>query len=254
MARDRSAVNLTVNLPSDAPVSEPNEQDPETKRSEEDERQQSPGVLDREQVEAIMNQEKVAAEQKQLTEAENELRQAIQAVPELRDLAQNMIVEQTPEGLRIQIVDQAKLSMFPLGGADMYEHTRKLMAAVVAAIKDLPQRIDIKGHTDASPYSSKNGYSNWELSADRANASRRALVEAGLPESRIQSVTGRAAQEPLLPEDPLSPQNRRISITLLRDAPTQLAGGAGDGRASAGPQGNSGQDLQDPATLLERDE
>ncbi|MDH3912702.1 MAG: OmpA family protein, partial [Rhodospirillales bacterium] len=92
-------------------------------------------------------------------------------------------------------------------------------------IAQLPQKIAIKGHTDATPYVTDNGYSNWELSTDRANSSRRALVKAGLPSERIDSVAGRADQEPLRPDRPFDPQNRRISVILLRENPR--SGGAG---------------------------
>jgi len=99
------------------------------------------------------------------------------------------------------------------------DKTRALLAQVVAAVSKLPNQIAIKGHTDATPFHAENGYGNWELSTDRANASRRALVAAGLTPERIESVVGRADQEPLLPDDPYSPRNRRISIILLREAP-----------------------------------
>ena len=96
-------------------------------------------------------------------------------------------------------------------------HTRKLLDKSLQALLPLPNDIAILGHTDAVPYHGKGGYSNWELSTDRANASRRALTEAGLPASRIVRVTGMAATEPLLPEDPTNPKNRRISILILRE-------------------------------------
>ncbi len=107
--------------------------------------------------------------------------------------------------------------MFPSGSARMFEHTRKLIALVVDAVRTLPQRIAVKGHTDAAPFVNDQGYSNWELSTDRANSSRRALIEAGLPPARIASVVGLADTEHLDEDDPLSPRNRRISIILLRE-------------------------------------
>jgi chemotaxis protein MotB len=162
-------------------------------------------------------------EEEQFAVAETALRAAIDNVPELKELAKNLLIDRTPEGMRIQIVDQAGKSMFPLGRASMFDHTLQLLNLVADAIKDLPQQIAIKGHTDAAPFVSKNGYSNWELSTDRANASRRALVAAGLSAERIASVAGRADQEPLLVEKPFDAQNRRISIILLRDAPRTKA-------------------------------
>ena len=168
-----------------------------------------------EPVEAVLKRE----EERNFEQAEAEIRQTLEETPELIDLADNLKIDQTPEGLRIQIIDKDKTAMFPSGSATMFEHTRKLMEAVVKAIAPLENQIAIKGHTDATPFNSSNGYGNWELSTERANASRRALMEAGLPERRIESVVGRAAQEPFLEEDPYSPQNRRISIILLRNTP-----------------------------------
>ena len=98
----------------------------------------------------------------------------------------------------------------------MYDHTKKLLGLIVDVIKQMPQQIAIKGHTDSVPYQNANGYSNWELSTDRANSSRRALIEGGLPPERISSVVGRADQEHLDADNPTSPRNRRISVILLR--------------------------------------
>jgi len=216
MQANRSSVNLTISLPSadtpeeirDQEVGEAPDQPAEPTRQPPTEE-----TAEGETVEELL----AKREEEQFKAAEEALRQAIQAVPELRDLAQHLIIDQTPEGLRIQLVDQEKLSMFPSGSADMLEHTRKLMKLVVGAISQLPNRIAIKGHTDAVPFNRSDGYSNWELSTDRANASRRGLIDAGLPAERIASVAGRAAEEPLLPDDPTSPRNRRISIILLRE-------------------------------------
>jgi chemotaxis protein MotB len=156
-------------------------------------------------------------EAEQFAEAERALREAIEGVPELESLVNNLVIDQTSEGMRIQIVDAEGKSMFPSGSAQMFEHTRKLIALVVDAVRTLPQRIAVKGHTDAAPFINDNGYSNWELSTDRANSSRRALIEAGLPPARIASVVGLADTEHLDEDDPLSPRNRRISIILLRE-------------------------------------
>jgi chemotaxis protein MotB len=162
-------------------------------------------------------------EQERFEAAEAELRQALESVPDLSDFAKNLIVDQTPEGLRIQIIDQEGRSMFASGSADMFQHTQRLLALVTDAIKKLDNPIAIKGHTDSTPYAGDGSYTNWELSTDRANSSRRALIAAGLPASRIVSVVGRADQEHFVPEEPNSPRNRRISVVLLRQAPTSEA-------------------------------
>ena len=157
-------------------------------------------------------------EEKQFAAAEFALRQAIQDVPELKNLADNLLIDRTPDGLRIQIVDQEKRSMFPLGSAQMEEPAQNLMALVALVVQKLPNRISITGHTDSTPYAWGRSYGNWELSADRANASRRELVNDGVPLARIDKVVGLADRDPLVSDDPRSPHNRRISIVLLREA------------------------------------
>jgi len=158
-----------------------------------------------------------AKEEQRFNAAEFALRQAIQDVPELKNLAQNLIIDRTPEGLRIQIVDQDKYSMFPLGSADMVGSAKELMGLVAKVVSKLPNKISVTGHTDATPFANKSGtYGNWELSSDRANASRRALIAAGLSPERIAKVVGEADRDPLVAGDPTSPRNRRISIVLLR--------------------------------------
>jgi chemotaxis protein MotB len=160
-----------------------------------------------------------AREEQQFALAEFQLKKAMENVPELRELADNLLVDRTPEGLRIQLVDQDKRSMFPRASAEMYEPARKLMGVVAQIVAKLPNKVSVTGHTDATPYSKGRGYGNWELSTDRANASRRELLNAGLDESRVAKVVGMADKDPLVPEDPMSAQNRRISIVLVREAP-----------------------------------
>ncbi|HLJ20532.1 MAG TPA: flagellar motor protein MotB [Stellaceae bacterium] len=164
-------------------------------------------------------------EDKQFAAAEFALRQAIQDVPELKNLADNLIIDRTPEGLRIQIVDQEKRSMFPLGSAQMADNAQKLLGLVALVVQKLPNRVSITGHTDAAPYAFGRYYTNWELSADRANASRRELVSDGVPADRIEKVVGLADRDPLVPNDPRAPSNRRISIVLLREAKVAAAAG-----------------------------
>lgn len=158
-------------------------------------------------------------EQKLFEEAAQSLRQAMQDLPELSELSKNLIIDQTPEGLRIQIVDQEGRPMFPPGKVEPYERTAALLRQVAKVINRLPNRISISGHTDSAAFVSKGGYSNFELSSDRANASRRILQEAGVVADRIYQVSGKAGSEPLFPNDPYLVGNRRISIVLLREAP-----------------------------------
>ena len=165
--------------------------------------------------------EKLRAEEEQeaFEQAQAALLQAIEESPELHELSDNILVDMTPEGMRIQIVDQEGGSMFASGSAEMAPRTRKLLEQIAQVVTKLPNKISVSGHTDAQQFGGAGGYSNWELSSDRANASRRGLIQGGLTPDRFVEVTGKAAQEPLMEEDPFAPQNRRISLILLREAP-----------------------------------
>lgn len=167
--------------------------------------------------EAAMQQAMAEREQAQFEAAADALRQAIETVPELAQLEDSLLIEQTPEGLRIQLVDQAGYSMFALGSSQPNAETRKLVQLVSRVVNQLSNKISISGHTDSRGYRSAEGYTNWELSSDRANAARRLLIESGLGSQRIALVQGRADTDPLLPDEPESEQNRRISIVLLRE-------------------------------------
>ena len=167
---------------------------------------------------ASLNKALSMRERAQFERAEQSLRQAMQDMPEFAELSKHMIIDQTPEGLRIQIVDQEGRAMFAAQSAQPLPRAEKLLSAITGVIERLPNRISISGHTDTRP-SGTEGYSNWELSSDRANASRKVLADAGLDPERIYQVSGKAGSEPLYPDDPDLPGNRRISIVLLREAP-----------------------------------
>ncbi|SMH60553.1 flagellar motor protein MotB [Azospirillum agricola] len=173
-------------------------------------------------------------EAKQFQQAASEIRQAIQSVPELEPLAQNLMIDQTPEGLRIQIVDQDRVSMFPGGSGQMYPQTRQLVQQVAKALVKLPNKLSISGHTDGTPFPAGSGRDNWDLSSERANATRRALIAGGIDEARIQDVVGKADRDPLAPDQPGSPRNRRISMVLLRESQAVPAAG-GASAASVAP-------------------
>lgn len=173
---------------------------------------------------AQRRQEEIEREQEQFEQAAADLQEALRALPELEALRESLLVEHTPEGLRIQIVDQDGMPMFPAGSSAMYEHTRTMLELVGRVVRRLPQKIAIEGHTDARSFVDPDGYSNWELSADRALASRRVLLGAGVQDHRVARVSGVADSDPLLPDDPESFRNRRISITLIREAGMEPSG------------------------------
>jgi chemotaxis protein MotB len=159
----------------------------------------------------------VEAEQVSLEEAADALRAAFTADPALAELARQMLVEIVPEGLRIQMLESDGTPMFGTGGATPNDRTRRAIRAVAEAVAALPNPLTVTGHTDSTPFRGGTR-TNWDLSADRANATRRLLMEGGVAEARLRGVIGMADREPLLPEDPRAAGNRRVSITLLRQA------------------------------------
>jgi chemotaxis protein MotB len=147
------------------------------------------------------------------------LRQAMQDMPEIAELSKHLMMEETKQGLNIELMDQNGSSMFPDASKEPYERTRRLVQRLAAPLKALPYRVSISGHTAASKQAGKPGYGPWDLSADRANAIRKILEEEGVPTSNIFMVAGRADTQPLFPDDPFVAANRRVTITLMREAP-----------------------------------
>ncbi len=175
-------------------------------------------------------------QREEFEEAERKLQEAMKQ-PGLTELKDNLRVQQTDDGMKIQIVDQLDKPMFASGSAEPLPRTRRLLGQVAQAIEDLPNEVEITGHTDSAPFRNRENYSNWELSADRANASRRVLVDNGLQPKRVTEVTGRADENLLVPENPTSPRNRRISI-LLRYVEPAEARTPGGVTVRRGPDGS----------------
>jgi len=147
------------------------------------------------------------------------LRQALEDMPELTEASKHIVFEETKEGLNINIVDQDGRSMFPDGSKEPYERTRTIIEKIAGALRTVPYRISITGHTSASPAAAQPDYGPWNLSVDRANAVRQILEEQGYPSSNIYEVAGKADTDPLFPDDPYMAANRRVTITLMHEAP-----------------------------------
>jgi chemotaxis protein MotB len=199
----------------------------------------TPGDAQRPPTEAELRAELEKREKQAFDQAADQIRDAVRGDPELRDLANQLAIDMTPEGLRIQILDADREPMFPLGSALPNDRARLLLQKVAPVLARLTQDISIAGHTDAAPFVGA-GRTNWELSADRANATRRLLVDAGLQQTRIRSVTGNAERDLLVPADPLAAVNRRIAIVVLRSVRPSLgesssAVAAPQPAATAGP-------------------
>ncbi|AVP56857.1 flagellar motor protein MotB [Pulveribacter suum] len=146
--------------------------------------------------------------------------------PRLNEYRSQIRIDVTPDGLQIQIVDDQARPMFDSGSALVKPYMRDILREIGAALGGVENRISLAGHTDATPYGNgERGYSNWELSADRANASRRELVAAGMPDGKLGRVVGLAASDLLEPEHPRAALNRRITITVLtHEAEERLLG------------------------------
>ena len=181
------------------------------------------------------------AEGERLKTLKAKIEAVIEANPLLKKYQNQLLLDITSEGLRIQIVDEQNRPMFALAKATLQPYTADILHVLGFVLNDVPNRIGLSGHTDSTPYFSDAGYSNWELSADRANASRRALVVGGLADEKILRVVGLAAAAPLDRADPFNPINRRISIivmnkrtedAVMRDAAT-LDVPADNGKAAA---------------------
>ena len=186
--------------------------------------------------------EQKRAEMARLEALKKKVEDVLAASPKLAAMKSQIRLDMTRDGLRIQIVDEQSRPMFDIGSAIVKPYMRELLREIGRAMSDVPNRITLEGHTDAQPFGSgERGYSNWELSSDRANASRREIVAGGLPEHRMLLVQGLASSNLFVPGDPHHPMNRRISIIVMnRDAEDRLLkllpnqGEADAGEAAAG--------------------
>ena len=162
----------------------------------------------------IREQEDIAFEQLQ-----DQIRAAIQESPMLTEINDQVIMEITDEGMKIQLIDKDKRAMFRSGSDDLYEYARAMITEVGKTIQDVPNRLTLQGHTDGGSFSTGGEYTNWELSADRANSARRVLAVSGISDDRFSEMIGKSSTEPLYPDDPARLENRRITILVLREAP-----------------------------------
>ncbi len=166
---------------------------------------------------AQVKAENAKREAAEFQSAAQSLRQAMQDMPELAEMSKQIIIEVTKDGLQIQLIDQEGRSMFEPNSSKPNDRARLLLRAISKVINQLPNRISITGHTSATP--GQKNPADWALSSARADASRQVLQGAGVNPDRVAQVSGKAAAEPLYPDDPTMAGNRRITILLLREAP-----------------------------------
>jgi len=156
------------------------------------------------------------AEAQKLSGLKTKIEQMINTSPDLKQFKSQLLLDITDEGLRIQIVDQKNRPMFDSSSAELKPYTREILRQIGKALNGVENKISLSGHTDATPYvGGDKGYSNWELSASRANAARRELIAGGMDEAKVMRVVGLASAVPLDKSDPFAPINRRISIIVM---------------------------------------
>lgn len=156
-------------------------------------------------------------DRQKLEQAASDIEQALQALPEFKNIRGQIEIHMTPEGLRIELQESAAACFFDTGSATMTPQAERLFATIGRELKKLPNGVLFEGHTDSRQYAGHEGYSNWELSADRANAVRRVMETAGLRAEQVREVRGYADTELRDKRDPLDARNRRVSI-LVRNA------------------------------------
>lgn len=178
------------------------------------------GQVKKGDVEAAKRRLAIKEFERQERQALERLKQRIEKLiddsPELRQFKNQLLLDITTEGLRIQIVDEQNRPMFDLAGDQLKPYTREILRQIGMALNDVPNRISLAGHTDAAQFAGgPQGFSNWELSANRANASRREMVLGGMDDHKVIRVVGLSSSVLFDPNDPLNPVNRRISIVVL---------------------------------------
>ncbi len=177
------------------------------------------GDVDSNRKQLTLKQQKMEFERREraaLEQLKGRIEKLIEDSPQLRQFKNQLLLDITSEGLRIQIVDEQNRPMFDLASDQLKPYTRDILREIGAALNEVPNRISLAGHTDAAQFSGgAKGFSNWELSANRANASRREMVTGGMDDFKILRVVGLSSSVLFDPNDPLNPVNRRISIVVL---------------------------------------
>jgi chemotaxis protein MotB len=167
----------------------------------------------------VINNRVKEAEDLAFEQLQDQMRIAMQASPTLADLSEQVLFEITEDGLKIQLIDKDRRAMFKSGTAELYGYAETLIREVGNTVQTLPNRITIQGHTDGGQFRRADGYSNWDLSAERGNSALKVLSNTGVSDDRFFEVTGKASTDPLYPDDPGRIENRRVTILVLREAP-----------------------------------
>lgn len=177
--------------------------------------------------------------QDDMSKLKEKLEQAMRELPQFEQMKQNIEVTVTSEGLRIELLEKEGGMFFESGNAKPTGKGSELIRMLGEQLKGIPNKLLVEGHTDAKPYSTDHGYTNWELSADRANSARRLLEESGVPPSRIAQIRGFADQKLRNPKDPFDPANRRVSVLVQYREPQESKTQAEPAASQATAQGRN---------------
>jgi len=176
----------------------------------------------------------VASATAALERAAERIQEQIKAIPGFKNIEDQIEVTVTAEGLRIELQEGGRDTFFDSGSAHVKAQTRQVLQVIAKELATLPQSLAIEGHTDATPFGTNRAYTNWELSADRANAARRIMEEAGLPASHVKGIRGFADTILRTPSEPTNPRNRRVSIIVQNGAPANVVRAAAATAAAPG--------------------
>lgn len=216
------------------PVSESHSKDPQTEdKSDKENTDENTQTQTAEQIsEAKLQKELERVEKEQLEQLEAKLQEEINSDAVFQQIKDQILIDFTALGLRIQIVDKDQRPGFDVGSAHMKPYIEDVLKALAPLLDKVQNKISVTGHTDSTPYGAGATYTNWELSADRANAARRALVQGGFPENKVATVQGMGSAAPLVADKPDAPINRRIAIIVLKKAVADALSNGGAGITS----------------------
>lgn len=208
--------------------------------------------------ESALKKELERIEKEQLEKLQKQMQDQIDHDAVFQEIKDQILIDFTALGLRIQIVDKDKRPMFDSGSAHLKNYSEAVLNALGPLLNNVPNKISITGHTDSTPYGTRAAYTNWELSADRANAARRALQDGGYPEEKMATVQGMGSAAPFLPDNTVAPINRRIAIIVLKKAVADALSNGGSGINSndiikSTGAGASGETNAKPAPVVEEE-
>lgn len=217
------------------PQAESHSNDPQTEdKSDQDNTEQNTQTQTAEQVsEAKLKKEMERIEKEQLEQLQTQVQEEINQDPVFQQMKDQILIDLTPLGLRIQIVDKDQRPGFDVGSAHMKPYIEEILKALAPLLDKVQNKISVTGHTDSTSYGAGATYTNWELSADRANSARRALLQGGFPDAKVATVQGMGSAAPLVADKPDAPINRRIAIIVLKKAVADALSNGGSGLNSS---------------------